>query len=132
MNHRFPFRLAFALAGLVATPAWAQNGEAAAEAANASFHRGFTLAAFTDSRERGLSNSANRPAVRASVELLHASCAFAELELLRVSKAQYPQGQGVRLRPATAGAARTSGTTSWVACTATSPAASCRACRAIT
>lgn len=87
-----------ALAGSVAAPAWSQGQGGAVAAADAPFNLNFTLAAVTDSRERGLSNSANRPTVRASMELLHASGAFAELEVLRVSKAQYPLGQGVRMQ----------------------------------
>lgn len=95
MRHR---HLLLALAGMLAAPAWSQG--LAAAAADAPFNLDFTLAALTDSRERGLSNSANRPTVRASMALLHASGAFAEMEVLRVSKDQYPQGPGLRLQAA--------------------------------
>jgi hypothetical protein len=54
----------------------------------------------SDSRERGISNSANRPSVRLVAEMLHASGLFAELELTRVSKLQYPGGSGLRVQSA--------------------------------
>lgn len=98
MGHRIAILL-LALAGAgTAVPAWSQAGVDATEENSPAFNLNFTLAAVTDSRERGLSNSANRPTVRAAAELLHSSGVFAELEVLGVSKHQYPGGNGIRLQ----------------------------------
>jgi Bacterial protein of unknown function (Gcw_chp) len=63
--------------------------------AESAFHGSGKVELATDNRIRGLSTSANRPTAKLTAELLHNSGAFAELELTRVSKAQYPGGRGV-------------------------------------
>ncbi|MDF3831587.1 hypothetical protein P3W85_01225 [Cupriavidus basilensis] len=98
MSHHIA-NLLLALAGAgTAVPAWSQSSAGPTEGDSPAFNLSFKLAAVTDSRERGLSNSANRPTVRAAAELLHSSGAFAELEVLGVSKHQYPGGNGIRLQ----------------------------------
>lgn len=102
MNHQ-TFKCSLLLAALTtlaAAQVQAQDTDSRPEATSSDFNWNASLAAVTDSRERGLSNSANRPAVRASVELLHSSGAFAELEALSISKHQYPQGLGLRWQAA--------------------------------
>lgn len=84
------------LALWLALPAHAQPAPADGGDAAPRLHANLSLSLLSDSRERGLSNSANRPSAKAALELLHASGLFAELELLRVSKAQYPGGSGLR------------------------------------
>ncbi|KAB2900329.1 MAG: hypothetical protein F9K35_07075 [Burkholderiaceae bacterium] len=86
--------------GLLALPSTRAQGLDAAAASGSDFHWNGSVGIVTDSRERGLSNSAGRPAARASIEWLHASGAFAELELLSISKHQYPQGLGMRMQAA--------------------------------
>ena len=54
--------------------------------------------AATDIRDRGISGSLNRPAAQLTVEILHSSGAFSELEATTVSKKQYPGGRGLRLQ----------------------------------
>lgn len=72
-------------------------GASAAESdpAESAFHWSGAVQLSTDNRIRGLSTSANRPAAKLTAELLHDTGAFAELELTRVSKAQYPGGRGL-------------------------------------
>ncbi len=98
MNPRIPILLLTLAGAGTAVPARSQSSIDAAAPDSPAFNLSFTFAAVTDSRERGLSNSANRPTVRAAAELLHSSGAFAELEVLGVSKHQYPGGQGIRLQ----------------------------------
>lgn len=62
---------------------------------DSAFHPSGKIELTTDNRIRGLSTSANRPTAKLTAELLHDSGTFAELELTRVSKAQYPGGRGV-------------------------------------
>lgn len=66
-----------------------------ADPAESAFNLRSRIELTTDNRIRGLSTSANRPTAKFKAELLHDSGAFAELELARVSKAQYPGGRGV-------------------------------------
>lgn len=71
------------------------HAQAAADS-DSSFHWSGRIEATTDNRERGISNSANRPSVRLVAEMLHSSGVFAEFELTRVSTSQYPGGRGLR------------------------------------
>lgn len=91
-----PARLITGLLPLLLLTAGLARADETAEAP--SLNLLYSLAAVSDSRERGLSNSANRPAISAGLELLHASGAFAKLELLSVSRDQYPAGHGRRVQ----------------------------------
>jgi len=61
-----------------------------------SFSLGGRIEVTTDSRERGISNTANQPGARLVGEMLHSSGVFAEIELTGVDIDQYPSGQGLR------------------------------------
>ncbi|MCA3253858.1 MAG: hypothetical protein ACK5UM_16510 [Pseudomonadota bacterium] len=65
-------------------------------------HVGGRVDLTSDNRARGISTSASRPTAKLTAELLHNAGLFAELELTRVSKVQYPRGRGLGLQ-ATAG-----------------------------
>jgi Bacterial protein of unknown function (Gcw_chp) len=82
--------LAFAILALPVAASAADT-----DPAESAFHGSGKVELATDNRIRGLSTSANRPTAKLTAELLHNSGAFAELELTRVSKAQYPGGRGV-------------------------------------
>ncbi len=98
MYHRIAISV-LALAGAgAAVPAWSQPDVSGPEEDSSPFTLSFMIEAVTDSRERGLSNSANRPTALAELTLLHTSGAFAELQALGVSKDQYPGGPGIRLQ----------------------------------
>lgn len=71
---------------------------ASSEAVESTFNWSGKLELLSDSRERGLSNSANRPGARVVLELLHSTGIFGEIELTSVSKAQYPGGRGLRVQ----------------------------------
>jgi Bacterial protein of unknown function (Gcw_chp) len=76
----------------------AAMGSLATEVAESAFNWRGKVELQSDNRERGLSDSANRPSAELTLELLHASGVFAGIELARVDKTQYPGARGLRIQ----------------------------------